>query len=244
MNAIFTVNSAQLLSIVNAARLAFGEKPVRHNDFLNRCKDELDGEPYEIFVESAKGRAPAFEAIRMTFDQCKLVGMRESKGVRRRVLARLNTLEAERAQVAQPLVAIPNFTNPAEAARAWAAEFEAKQQAQFALEAAKPKVDFVDKFVQASTGSKGFREVCKLLGANEAEFRCFLIGRKVMYRLGGKLTAYQAHIDAKRFEVKAGSAQNGHAFTTTLFTAKGIEWVAGEWAKFRLGANRSLEVLP
>lgn len=93
--AMLTMASPELLEFVNEARAEFGESPVRHNDFVSRCRDELDGEPYETFVESAKGRAPAFEAIRMTPDQCKLVAMRESKGVRRRVLARLNALEAK-----------------------------------------------------------------------------------------------------------------------------------------------------
>ena len=96
--AVLTMSSVTLLKFVNEARAEFDEKPVRHNVFLARCKDELDGEPYKIFVESAKGQAPAFEAIEMTQDQCKLVAMRESKGVRRRVLASLNALEAQVAQ--------------------------------------------------------------------------------------------------------------------------------------------------
>ena len=74
-----TMSSIELLELVNQSRANHGEATVRHNDFLARCKDELDGEPYETFVESAKGRAPAFEAIRMTIDQCRLVGMRESE---------------------------------------------------------------------------------------------------------------------------------------------------------------------
>ena len=106
----------------------------------------------------------------------------------------------------------------------------AEEQAQ-QLALAAPKVEFVDKFVQASTGSKGFREVCKLLNANEAEFRCFLIDRGVMYRLGGKWMPYAQHLDAGRFEVKAGVAKNDHAYNTAKFTAKGVGWIAGEWAK-------------
>ena len=84
-----TVTSIELLKIVNEERAKAGESVVRHNVFLSRCKDELDGEPYKIFVESAKGQTPAFEAIEMTQDQCKLVAMRESKSVRRRALAQL-----------------------------------------------------------------------------------------------------------------------------------------------------------
>lgn len=102
--------SIELLEFVNDARTEAGEATIRHNVFLSRCKDELDGEPYKTFVESAKGHAPAFEAIFMTVDQCKLVAMRESKGVRRRVLARLNALEAQAAQPVQPQVAMPDLT--------------------------------------------------------------------------------------------------------------------------------------
>lgn len=105
-----------------------------------------------------------------------------------------------------------------------------RQQAQLALAA--PKVAFVDSYMD-STGLKGFRQVAKLIKANEAQFRLFLIERKIMYRLAGEWSAYQNHIDAGRFSVKTGEA-NGHAYTRSLFTPKGVEWVAGEFAKFKL----------
>lgn len=217
-----TMSSVDLLELVNQSRANHGETIVRHNDFLSRCKDELDEGDYETFVIAPpeRGGRP-IEAIRMTTDQCRLVGMRESKGVRRWVLNRLNELEAERKLLQTP-VAIPDFMNPAEAARAWAAEFEAKQQAQQALALAAPKVEFVDKFVQASTGSKTFRQVAKLLKANEREFRAFLEDFGVMYRLGGEWMPYAQHLDAGRFEVKTGVAGNEHAYTATRFTAKGV----------------------
>jgi phage antirepressor YoqD-like protein len=109
----------------------------------------------------------------------------------------------------------------------------AEEQAQ-QLALAAPKVEFVDKFVQASTGSKTFRQVCKLLKVNEREFRAFLEARGVMYRLGGEWVPYAQHLDAGRFEVKAGVAGNDHAYTTTKFTAKGVEWIAGEWGKHQV----------
>lgn len=135
---------------------------------------------------------------------------------------------------AQPPVALPDFTNPAAAARAWAEQFEAKAQAQEQLAIAAPKAAFVDQYVEC-TGLKGFREVAKLLGAKEPEFRAFLQCRGVMYRLGGEWTAYSHHIDAGRFVVKAGASRTtGHAYNRSLFTPKGVEWIAGEWAKHQL----------
>ena len=108
------------------------------------------------------------------------------------------------------------------------------EQQQVALTLAAPAVAFVDRFVQAD-GLKGFREVCKLLKANESRFTEFVLSKKIMYRLAGKLTAHQPHIDAGRFEVRAGiAATNEHAYTTTKFTSKGVQWIAGEWAKYCL----------
>lgn len=222
-----TMTSIKLLEIVNQYRVEFGESAVRHNDFLARCRDELDGEPYENFVESARGRTPAFEAIRMNIDQCKLVAMRESKGVRRRVLARLNELEAKAVQPAIPTTLAGALRLAAEQA-----EQLEQQQSQFALAA--PKVAFVQQYVESS-GLKGFREVAKLLGANEGRFREFLEGEKIMYRLGGAWTAYQPHINAGRFQVKTGTSQHSsHAYSRTMFTPKGVEWIAGLWAVHQL----------
>ena len=98
------------------------------------------------------------------------------------------------------------------------------------LEIQAPKVAFVDKYV-AGNGNKTFRQVAKLLGANERKFRDFLKKEKIMYKLNGEWTAYQNHVDAKRFHVKTGVSEFGHAFNHALFTPKGIEWIAAELAK-------------
>lgn len=106
---------------------------------------------------------------------------------------------------------------------------ESRQQ----LAIAAPKAEFVDRYVQ-STGNLGFRQVAKLLKVKENELREFLISNRVMYRLSGSLTPYAEHIDAGRFEVKAGMADHGdttHAYQQAKFTPKGVEWLAGELAK-------------
>ena len=89
----------------------------------------------------------------------------------------------------------------------------------------------MDRYV-AANGAKGFRQVAKLLGANEHEFRAWLQDEKIMYRLGGEWTAHQCHIDAGRFVVKTGVAHvNDHAFNATKFTPKGVNWIAGLWGQ-------------
>jgi phage antirepressor YoqD-like protein len=217
---VVRMTSIELLELVNTARAQSGESAVRHADFASRCRDELDGEYYENFVVQNLNSTTT-EALRMTADQCKLVAMRESKGVRRAVLARLNELEAGNAHC------IPRTM--AEALRLAADQAEQIEQQQAALAIAAPKVEFVDRFVVAD-GLYGFRQVAKMLRAKENEFSQWLVESGIMYRLAGKLTPCAAHLDTGRFEVKAGASDAGHAFTQAKFTAKGFEWVAGKWA--------------
>lgn len=127
-------------------------------------------------------------------------------------------------------VQLPDFTNPAESARAWAEQYELRTIAQQALAIAAPKVEFVDRYVE-NNGTLTFRQVAKLLKANERVLRQLLINGHVMYRLNGVMTPYQNHIDAGRFEVKTGTSErNNHAFAQARFTPKGVQWIAGLWA--------------
>ena len=133
---------------------------------------------------------------------------------------------------AQAAPALPDFSNPVAAARAWADAKESELRTAEALALAAPKVEFVDRFASAETGAMGFRQVCKLLRANEERFRAFLLDNKVMYHLGGRLTPLAQHLDAGRFVVKAGHAQHSdHAFSQAKFTSKGVTWIAGLWGQ-------------
>lgn len=160
---------------------------------------------------------------------CLLTGY--SAAMRMAVIKRWRELEGGRV-----IATLPDFSNPAAAARAWAEQFELQQAANQALAIAAPKAEFVDKYVE-STGLKGFRQTAKMLGANEARFREFLLDRRIMYRMGGEWQAYQNHVDAGRFQVKTGTSDAGHAFNQAKFTPKGVNWIAGLWAQYKLEAQ-------
>jgi phage antirepressor YoqD-like protein len=146
--------------------------------------------------------------------------------MRRRVIARWQELEGQQAPKLPQTMA--------QALRLAAEQAEVLEQQAEQLALAVPKVEYVDRYV-AANGSMGFRQVAKLLQANELELRAWLQDTKVMYRLGGEWAAYQCHIDAGRFVTKAGVAtRNEHAYSRTLFTPKGVNWIAGEWAKHQL----------
>ena len=135
---------------------------------------------------------------------------------------------------------LPDFSDPVAAARAWADAKEAAIKALSYAEAAKPAVEFVERYVE-STGNLGFRQVCKLLKAKENAFREFLESERVMYKLGGDWVPYACHIDAKRFHVSTGTSDNDHNYTASKFTPKGIEWIARLWDRYQYN-NRPLAV--
>lgn len=201
-----------------------------HRD-IRAMLDELKDDPSLDHVredKDARGYTLAFHLDReLTYTL--LTGY--SIPLRRNVVARWQELESQQAP------------KPAELSRmdilqlALDAE-HGRIKAEAALAIAAPKAAFVDQYVGAST-LMGFRQVAKLLKANENHFRLFLIEKKVMYRLAGEWVAYQNHIDAGRFSVKTGEA-NGHAFNRSMFTPKGVEWVAGEFAKFQLAQNEEV----
>lgn len=203
-----------LNNIINPSRIEAGEKPVRPSDFHARVNDEIDEElNYENFVVGRTGHKSHFTMLNM--EQMTLVGMRESKAVRRSVLAKLKVMHGP--QIPQSLP---------EALRLAADLAEQKAVLENKLAIAAPKAEFVDHYVEAS-GLIGFREAAKLLKMKESDFRLFLLDHGIMYRLAGKMTPYAQHLDAGRFTVKTGEAGNGHAFTQVKFTPKGIQWIAG-----------------
>lgn len=61
------------------------------------------------------------------------------------VVDRWQELEEQR----KPSAFLPDFTNPAESARAWAEEYEKRQIAEQQAALMKPKADFVDNYVSA-----------------------------------------------------------------------------------------------
>lgn len=128
-----TISSLDLYVIVNQARETLGEAKVRLNQFNERIEDELDGDDYKKIVVKNPNATTSFEYL-LTVEQAMLVGMRESKAVRRAVLEKLKELQENKFHIPQTY---------SEALQLCADQ--AKQ-----LELAAPKVAFVDNLVDRS----------------------------------------------------------------------------------------------
>ena len=211
-----TMSSKDLLELINQIRQNFGESPVRLNDFNNRIIDELDGQHYEIFVVQNLNNTQS-TYFNLTIEQCTLVGMRESKGVRRSVLEKLKQLE-------QPQIALPNFTDPAEAAIAWAKEYREKQALAIELKAAKPKINFYDK-----VGDSNNLLIASKIGQS---FKTNPMSAVTLNKHLEKLDVYNMSIKSgrvfKQWFVDKGlgrMVQNDNGYPQAKFTTDGQQWI-------------------
>lgn len=127
-----TMTSLELREIVNEARKMAGENAVENSHFLKRVEDELEGELgiRKVFVNPNGGRPAEYHDL--TLKQCMLVGMRESKVVRRSVSDKLESLKP----------GVPQTF-------AEALQLAADQAKKIEMDA--PKVSYYDKVVERDT---------------------------------------------------------------------------------------------
>lgn len=119
-------------------------------------------------------------------------------------------------------LALPNFTDPAEAAIAWANEYKAKQALTIELKAAEPKINHYDKVVERKN----------LLNATQ-------VGEKLDGMSAIILNRHLAELGVYNKSVKRGKVfstwfiqkgygemkQSDAGFDQALFTQKGQAWV-------------------
>jgi phage antirepressor YoqD-like protein len=217
-----TMTSLELVQFINNQRDT-GEPELLHKNFMQKVPSVL-GEGCAKFLATYTHHQnlQTYSCYKFPKREACLMAMSYSYDLQAKVFDRMTELEQQQG---------PKLPKTFSEALRLAAEQAEQIEAQaLQIERQKPAVEFVNRYAVADSGSKGFRETCKLLKADEHKFKAWLMSKKIMYRLSGKLTAHQNHIDAGRFEVMAGEA-NGHAFNSCKFTPKGVVWIAGEWAK-------------
>ena len=136
MSGEMTMTSLEFMEIINAERVAAGESEHEPRKFLAKVQDELDlddtGKKFRL--NSNRTESAYYD---LTIDQMMLVGMRESKSVRRNVLDKLKSMQ--KPQIPQTYAAAL-----LEAGRL-ALELEQSQQQ---LSLAAPKADVFDKVIE------------------------------------------------------------------------------------------------
>lgn len=208
-----TMSSLDLFIIVNQSRENEGENKTRLNQFNSRIIDELDGEDYQKMVVLNPNGTESIEFL-LTVDQCMLIAMRESKAVRKSVLAKVRELESQQA----PKIPQTYAAALIEAGRL-ALEVE-KQAEQLAIAA--PKVAFVDNCVERSTLLTA-SQVAQKHKMSAIKLNKFLDELGGVYNKGVKRGRVfcQPFIDKGYGELK--QTELGHS--QALFTTLGEQWI-------------------
>lgn len=126
----------------------------------------------------------------------------------------------------QNQLALPDFTNPAEAARAWASEYEQKMVALQKIEADRPKVEFAER-VRNMQGACEVGKFAKTVGIGRNKF--FKMMREDGILMAGNMP-YQQYIDRGLFiviELTPYTDNEGkdHPTFKTMITGKGQVWL-------------------
>ena len=201
-----TANSLDFMAMINSFREEAGETPHEPRKFLAKIEDELDGLTGKKFRLNNNQTETAYYDL--TKDQMMLVGMRESKIVRRRVLDVLN----EMAKPSMP--AIPQTY--AEALQL--AADKAKQ-----LEDQAPKIEVYNRLAER-TGDVSTTVVAKQLGTTAIKLNAWLRDKGMKWKnadlpMAGYMDWFNVISDVK----------NGHEFTQCLVTPKGQIEIAKRW---------------
>lgn len=116
-----------------------------------------------------------------------------------------------------------------EALRLAADQAEQIERQNLLIEQQRPKVEFVQRYVEVGT-TKSLRETAKILRVPERAMIDCLVGDGLLFRQSGNLLPYQKYHAKGLFDVKTGTTEHGHNYTQTRVTSKGIEFIASRYA--------------
>lgn len=122
---------------------------------------------------------------------------------------------------------LPDFSNPAEAARAWAKEYEEKQKALAQVTEMKPKAEFYDD-VTGSTDTIDIGSVAKVLNIpnmGRNKLFSFLRENKILNK---RNEPYQEYVDKGYFrQIETSWEHNGttHINLKTVVFQKGVDYI-------------------
>lgn len=196
------MSSKELLELINQVRLSMGEPMLRLNSFNAKIEDELDGENYTKNVVQNFNNTESI-VFQLTLDQCMLIGMRESKAVRKNVLAALK-------QKQTPLLP-QSFSEALQLAADQARKIEED----------KPKVDYYEKIVVRDTLLNA-TQVAQKIGLSAIALNKLLDSLKVYSHGVKRARVFQQWFIDKGFgELK----QTDLGYSQPMFTTKGEAWV-------------------
>ena len=228
MEALVKVENNQIVTDSRSVAEHFGK---RHNDVTEVIRKLLATEKSvtKMFHESKfEYRGQEFPMYLMNRDGFSLLvmGFTGAKALewKLKYIEAFNEMEKQLAN--KNTLALPDFTNPVEAARAWANEYEAKQKALTENAVMKPKADFYDTV--ANTESLfSMADVAKTLdmGIGRNKLFAFLRDKGILDKDNHP---YQKYVDAgymRLIENHCKAGDNDVVYKCTYVKQRGIDYI-------------------
>lgn len=211
------MSSKELLELINQVRQGMGEPLLRLNSFNAKIEDELDGENYTKNVVQNFNNTESV-VFDLTLEQCMLIGMRESKSVRRHVLQKLKEMESAQPKELSRMDLIQ---------LALAAEQE-NQALKNHVAVLEPKAQVMD-VIADTVNTYSIRDSAKTIGVQESKLIDFMLKKHWVYRENSRhrrLCAYAQRVDQKVMVNKVSkvvACEDGDkVFTQARITAFGL----------------------
>lgn len=199
---------------------------------INNIKENpfaTEGVDYQGFIIMMSGNETQNYLLSIDFAKKLAMQVKTEKGEQ----VRDYFLECER-KMQHP--ALPDFTNPADAAIAWAEQYRAKEAAQAQVIELQPKADALAR-ISRSEGSLGIREAAKAAGMKQNDFVAWCIdtdkpiSARFMYRdYSGALNAYSHRIEqgliTQKMNSFVGNDGRDRVAPQVRFTPAGIAKIA------------------
>lgn len=198
------------------------------NWIKNRIKqygfvENQDFEVFDNFVRNPQGGRPAVEYA-LSINMAKELSMVENNEKGR--IARKYFIACEE-KLKQGVLVMPNFSNPAEAARAWADQYEQRLKLEAKAREDAPKVEFFESVAESKDAveMKAVSSTLNYVAVGRNKLFAILREQKV---LQSNNIPYQKYIDAGYFrtiETKKNCGTEVRIFIKTLVYQKGLDYI-------------------
>lgn len=233
--------SLQLLSLTNLTMSSVDIAELtgkRHSDVLESIRKvlnevDIDSAEFSAQYKDSTGRAlPCFNLPRR---ECDLIIAGYSAKYRLAIIDRWQ--ELENSQAAK--FSLPDFTNPAEAAIAWAEQYKAKEAALLEVKRQSETIKTKDELICASNeasikaGEMLIREFVKavdIVDLGEKQFYQWMRGQGIIME---SREPYQAYVKRGFFTWKPTAVEHGGKYRYTLrVTPRGKVWLAAKYMAY------------
>lgn len=173
---------------------------------------------------STKSRPQTVIDYHFSLSSAKHIAMMSNSEKGKQVRDYFIRCEQELKEVKAQQFKLPDFTNPAIAARAWAEQFEKAQALQMKVETDKPLVEFAET-IQESNEDFLIRKAAKMLGVKVKFLFCFLREQQWIFKTSSEPYARRIHqglMTVKVGDYKDKDGEQKHSITGYL-TFKGLK---------------------